>query len=179
VIGFLRFVGLVNAAVWLGAAVFFVLTVPPAFSAANMKQLLTGAGVREAIEQILWNRFFVVHHVCGAIALVHLLAEWLYTSKALERFLLGLVLGIFSLGLLSGLWLQPRLEKLNYTRHFAPAIEQKEAADRSFRFWKGAMQALNLAMTLGLLVYFWRLSAPPAVPRFSGAGKYPPNLFRG
>jgi hypothetical protein len=179
VIGFLRFVGLVNAAVWFGATIFFVVTVPPAFSSSTMEQLLTGGGVREAVEQVLWSRFFIVHHVCGAIALVHLLAEWLYTSKTLERLLLGLVLGIFSVGLISGLWLQPRVEKLNYTRHFAPALEQKGAADRSFRFWKGALQALNLGMAAGLLVYFWRLSNPATTPRFSGTPKYPPNLFRG
>ncbi len=40
VIGFLRFIGLTNAAVWFGAAVFFTFVGGPAFFSPEMKHLL-------------------------------------------------------------------------------------------------------------------------------------------
>ena len=100
-IGFLRFVGVANAAMWFGASIFFTFSVGPAFFSDKMIGLLTRpyAG---AAAQIVIERYFLFHELCGAVALVHLVAEWLYMGKPLQRLTLWLLLGILALGLVGG-----------------------------------------------------------------------------
>ncbi len=69
-IGFLRFLGILNAAVWCGSAIFLVVGLPALFS-PDLKKLLTDPGVGFAAEAIV-GRFFKVQYCCGAIALAHL-----------------------------------------------------------------------------------------------------------
>jgi hypothetical protein len=177
VIGFLRFVGIVNAAIWFGTAIFFTVSVAPAFFSPEMKRLLPAH--HGAAAQIVLERYFIMQHICGAIALVHLLAEWLYTGKALERFSVWVVIAIFSLGLVGGLWLQPRLKELYVAKYYGASEQQKEAAGRSFGFWHGISQGMNLLMTAGIFIYFWRVANPGPNGRSTGASKYTTNLFRG
>ncbi len=173
---FLRFVGVVNAGVWLGAAIFFTLGAGPAFFSPEMKTLL---GPRAypvysgAIAQIVIERYFVLQHWCGVIALAHLIAEWLYTGKPMEKITLGLLLGLFCLGLIGGFWMQPKMKSLHATKYGGATQELREQAAKSFRGWHGAARVLDLVMMGGLLVYLWRNLNRADAPRFVST-----DLFR-
>ena len=97
---------------------------------------------------------------------------------------LGLLLGILGVGFVSGLVLQPKLQKLHqakygYTRTTAgfargatPAPAQRAAAEASFKTWHAVSQVINLLTLGGLAVYFWRLANPSDGTRFSSTAKF-------
>ena len=67
-IGFLRFVGLMNAAVWFGAAIFFTFGIGAAAFSPEMKELLgpkNSPYFSGAIAQILIARYFHLQLLCG------------------------------------------------------------------------------------------------------------------
>ena len=160
-ISFLRFLGVANAAVWFGAAVFATLFAGPAFFSDRMIHALADqryyAG---AAAQVFLGRYFLLHYICGGLAVVHLLAEWLYLGRRLTRFTLGLLAIIAALALFGGVWMQPQLHGLHQTMYRGATAEERDTAAKSFRAWHGASQAANLFVTFGLLVYFWRLTHP-------------------
>jgi len=162
----LRFVGVANAAMWFGASIFFTFSVGPAFFSDKMIGLLTRpyAG---AAAQIVIERYFLFHELCGAVALVHLVAEWLYMGKPLQRLTLWLLLGILALGLVGGHILQPRLRDLHRTIHGpGSAPQQIDRAKQSFKLWHAASQALNLVVLGGVAVYLWRATTPGSGYRY-------------
>jgi hypothetical protein len=169
-------VGVVNAGVWLGAAIFLTLGAGPAFFSPEMKTLL---GPRSypvysgAIAQIVIERYFILQHFCGSIALAHLIAEWLYTGKPMEKTTLGLLLSLFCLGLIGGFWMQPKMKSLHATKYGGATLELREQAAKSFRGWHGAARVLDLVMMGGLLVYLWRNLNRADAPRFLST-----DLFR-
>jgi hypothetical protein len=174
VILLLRFIGVVNAAVWFGAAAFFTFAVAPTFFTPEMKKLL-GDIYGGLVAQLVLERYFMLHYWCGGVALLHLLAEWVYLGKALQRVMLWLLIGILGLGLLGGLWLQPKLKRLHqikYGRSDLFTSAQKASATRSFRVWHGVSQAMNLLVLGGLVVYYWRTVHPNEGPRFVSATKF-------
>ncbi|HYT59992.1 MAG TPA: DUF4149 domain-containing protein [Haliangiales bacterium] len=165
-IGFLRFVGVANAAIWFGASIFFTLFVGPAFFSEKMISLLTRpyAG---AAAQIIIERYFLMQQVCATLALVHLVAEWLYMGKPLQRLTLWLLLGISTLGLVGGYGLQPRLRRLHRTIYGSGStLQQIEQARQSFKLWHGTSQALNLVVIAGVAVYLWRVTTPGSGYRY-------------
>ena len=175
----LRFIGVTNAAIWLGSAVFFTFSVAPAvFYSPEMKELF-GPVFREyagAVAQVLLQYFFRMQYICAGVAVVHLVAERLYTRRPVERLRLHLLGWVILLGLMGGLLLQPHLKRLHYIRSSpASAPAQKEAAKVSFARWHGVSQVINLVAMAGLLGYFWRLTNPPspdAAPRFFSENKF-------
>jgi len=164
VIGILRFLGVDNAAIWFGAAIFFTFGVGPAVFSNQMKEILgpeAFPGYSGRIAMMILERYFILHHVCGIIALLHLVAEWLYMGKPLQRLTLWLLVGIFALGLIGGYVFRPRLQGHHRTIYGPGAtIEQRERAKRSFNTLHGISQALNLIVTAGLALYLWRMSTP-------------------
>lgn len=167
-IAFLRFIGILNAAVWFGAALFFTFGIAPVFFTPEMKSLL-GEIYAGLVAQAVVERYFVLHYCCGAVALMHQLAEWVYLGKALQRLTFGLLLGILTLSLMGGLWLQPKLKELHRIEYAKP--EQVPAAERAeakrlFRAWHGVAQTFNLLTLIGLAAFAWRLSTPPNGTRF-------------
>ena len=171
---FLRWLGVVNAAVWFGSGVFFTVAVAPAFFSSEMKQLLS-LPYAGAAAQIVLKRYYFLQLGCGLIAILHLLSEWLYTGKRVQRFVLLVLTVVLSLGLLGGLWLQPKLKDLYRTKYSPVSTpEQKQAAGRSFGLWHGAAQMLNVAAVLGLLIYLSQMTAPNGGTRF-----VPFHKFRG
>ena len=175
-IGFLRFVGVLNAAVWFGSAIFFTFGVGRAPFSPEMKGLL-GANnfpyFSGAIAQILIARYFHFQLACAAVAIVHLLAEWLYLGKSLRRFRTGLVAALCAAVLLGGYWLQPRLKGLHAVKYGVNnRLEIREAAARSFRTWHGVSQVINLLAVGGLAVYLWRVANPSDPTRFVSAVKF-------
>ena len=175
-IAFLRFFGIMNAAVWFGAAVFFTFGIAPAFFTPEMKKLL-GDIYAGLVAQAVIERYFVLHYCCGGLALLHQLAEWVYLGRALHRFTIGLLLTILALSMAGGLWLQPKLKELYRIEHGRPEQfrqEERNEAKLSFRRWHGASQIINVVVLASLAVFAWRVS----VPEQNGL-RFTPGKFRG
>ena len=119
-IGFLRFVGILNAAVWFGAAVFFTFGTGLAPFSQEMKDLLGQDNYpyfSGAIAQVFIARYFYFQIACAMVAVVHLLAEWLYLGKHPQKLQVGLLIGLASAALIGGYWLQPKLKALHATKY--------------------------------------------------------------
>ena len=172
-IGLLRFVGVCNAAIWIGAAFWFIFGVDPASTSQEMKDLLGGRNYPYfsiAITQILSTRFFHLFFFCSLLALLHLAAEWLYLGKYPKRLWLGLVVSLFLFGLVQVWWLQPHLKSWHYIRYAQqPASEQ---AGRAFRAWSAVSEGANLIALCALGFYLWRVANPPDPARFVSATKF-------
>jgi hypothetical protein len=176
VTGFLRFVGVLNIAVWLGAAIFFTFFAGPAIFSNEMKDILGAKNFpyfSGAVAQLLVGRYFDLQLVCGALSLLHLLAEWLYLGKITPKRWLGLLAGLILVGLFGGFLLQPRLKQWHAIRYSSTAtVEQREAAGRSFKTWHAGSQIANLLMLTGLAGYLWRVANPEDQPRFVSTTKF-------
>lgn len=171
-IGFLRFIGLLNAGIWLGAAVSFTIALGPAFFSAEMKSILPPP-YNGAAAQIIIKRYFILLYCCGAIALIHLILEKLYSGKAIERLTMGALALAISFGLLGGIWLQPKLRELHLRKYNSgSSVEVRAEADRTFKTWHGVSQTMNLLVMAGLLVYFWRVSSQTNSSRFISSNKF-------
>lgn len=178
VIGFLRFMGMLNAAIWLGAAIFCTLGVLPLVNSQAMTALLgqtyfpylSGGIVRLIIARLFyWQIFFAV------IAWLHLVLEWLYLGRTPRRLWVGLLTLLFSVSLIAGLWLNPKLTRLHRSAHAVNLRpEDRAVAEKSFRLWDGVFEAVNVLLIGGLGVYFWRLTTTEDAPRF-----VTPVKFRG
>ena len=174
----LRLIGLLNVAVWFGAAAFFTLGVAPAFFSPEMKTLLgeqSYPAFSGRLAMVVVSRYFILHYWCGAIALLHQLAERFYLGKPLQRFQFGLLAGICLLSLIGGLWLQPTIRKLHAVKYgrseyYSPA--QKGQAARSLALWHGSARVIDLLVLAGLGVYLWRIANPGDTPRFVPASKF-------
>ncbi|HEY9173589.1 MAG TPA: DUF4149 domain-containing protein [Verrucomicrobiae bacterium] len=175
VIGFLRFVGLLNAAVWLGAAVFFTFGAGPAAFSDEMKTLLGPKNhpyFSGAIAQVLIARYFTFQLICGVIAALHLFTEWLYLGRPMRRFTGYLLVGLLLLGLAGDFGMQPKIKRLHAAKYAVNATPQsREAAARSLAAWHGVAQSVNLLMLAGLVVYVWRVANPSEATRFVPAVK--------
>lgn len=171
----LRFVGLANAAVWLGGTVFYMLAVAPALVSQDMVKVLRPENFpyySGAIGQVVLARYFSLHLVCASVALVHLLVERLYLGRAERRAWTGLLIFLFGLGLIGAVWLAPKLRDLQRTQFLVKAAPgQREAATKSFQVWHGFFQGINVLMVAGVAVYFWRAAHPPDDLRFVGSPK--------
>ena len=174
-IGLLRFVGLINAAVWFGSALFIAIGAESAATSPAMKDLLGPKNFPYfslAIDQILTTRLFHVYLLCSVVALLHLAAEWLYLGKYPHRVWLGLVLCFCLIGVTQNYWLQPRLAAWHRLRYSGGA--QSQAADHAFGYGQTASEMLDFIVILGLAVYLWRVAYPPEPARF-----LTPSKFRG
>lgn len=176
----LRFIGVMNAAIWLGSAVFFTFVAAPAFFSAAVKATPLGGFWPGIMAQFVVERYFYVQYICGSIAIVHQLAEWVYLGRPLRRGIMVLLTMLMLLGLMGGLWFTPKLKQLNLTQYgldekFAVArysTDQRSQAARSFKIWHGVSSSLNLMGMLALGFYYWRLVHPNDASRFTSAGKF-------
>ena len=169
-IGLLRFIGIFNAAVWLGAAIFFTFGAGPAFFSDEMKRMIPPP-YNGVAAQLVIERYFILQYICGAIALLHLFAAKSYLGRKIDRGLFGILFALFSLGLLGGFWLQPKLKNLHALKYFGRSMEQQASAAQSFGMWHGISQLANLFMLVALLYYFWRLIFTENESRTTGWGK--------
>ena len=55
--------------------------------------------------------------MCSIIAIVHLLAEWLYLGQFPQNSRLALLLGLCLAVMAGGYWLQPRMKALHATKY--------------------------------------------------------------
>lgn len=162
--------GLLNAAVWLGAAVFCSTGL---LVAMNSRAAIALIGtqyftqVSGALTQIVFSRFYHLQILCAIVAGLHLVAEWLYLGRYPRRFWAGLLVALFVTSLVGSLWLNPKLTRLHRAQ-FVPnqPAAQVEIARRQFQVWEGVFQAVNVLMIGGIAVYFWRLTQVENEPRF-------------
>jgi len=170
--GFLRFVGVLNAAVWLGAACFFTLVAGPAFFSAEMLSFLPRPHAGRAAEVIL-QRLFLLQQGCAVIALIHLGLEHFHSGRAVEKLTLALLVCLLGFGLAGGQWLLPKMHELQRVRYGAqttPAQKQQAAAE--FASWHRASRVADLAALAALMFYLWRLTRPAGGPRFAPLDKF-------
>jgi hypothetical protein len=174
VIGLLRFVGIVNAAIWLGAAIFFTFGAGPAIFSGDMRTLL-GANnfpfFSGAIARIILNSYFHFQIACGVVALLHLAAGKLYLGRPVSKFTVGLLTSLLAITLLGGFWLQPKMHDL-HVRGYSPKVSvgERATAMHSFRVWHGISQVINLFVIGGIIVYVWRVNNPPNPTQFVRPG---------
>lgn len=174
--GLLRFIGMLNAAVWLGAAVFCSTTLLVALNSRDTVNLIGVAyfnQVSGTLTQIIFTRLFYLQILCAVVAWLHLVAEWMYLGRIPRRFWFGLLSLLFALSLAGSLWLCPKLVGLQRAQ-FAPTLapEQRELARGSFRRWDGVFQVMNILMIAGVAVYFWRVTNTQDEPRFVSPFKF-------
>jgi hypothetical protein len=169
--GFLRFVGIVNAAIWFGSAIFFAVGILPGVFSTELHTLFHEPAADPyysgAVAQALFKRFFAFQCICGFVALLHLFAEKLYLGRPLPRFGTGLVVALFCFSLIGSYWLQPHMQDLRQTRYFGRTQEQKDRARNSFGTWHVLSEVANLFVMAGLLVHLIR------VTRSAGPSRYP------
>jgi hypothetical protein len=170
VLGLLRFISLVNAAVWLGAGVFFTLGVGQAVFSDEMKRIF-GKYYVGIIAQHLIGQYFLFHIVCGCIALAHLLFEVFYLRRSIRRWVFAAVIVPLCLGLLGAFVFQPRMRTLYQAMYLGP-VEQRAAAQKQFGMMHGLSQTMNLASVILVVAYLWRLGNPPETPRFVSSHKF-------
>jgi hypothetical protein len=172
VTGFLRFIGLLNAAVWLGAAISFTVALGPAFFSNEMKAIIP-APYNGYAAQVVIHRFFLLSFWCSGIAFAHFFLEKLYLGKRAERIVVIALVVMIGLTLIGGIFFQPRLRALHLQKYDKRATtEQRDAASRSFGILHGISQGMNLLVIGGLLIYFFRFSASSSSPRFTSMQKF-------
>lgn len=173
--GILRFIGLANAAVWLGGAIFYTIGFAPALGSEDIVAVLGPKNFpyfSGAIAQVALTRYFRLQLACATVALLHWVVEWLYLGRAPRRFWTYLLVTLFWVSVVGSFWLGPKLRELHraqYLVNAAPA--QREAAAKSFHTRQAIFQGLNVLMIAGVAVYFWRAANPPDELRFVGSAK--------
>ena len=175
-IGLLRFVGILNAGVWFGTAIFLTFGAAPAVVSADMERLLGPKNFpyfSDAISQVLWARYFHFQVGCAIVALLHVLSERLYLGKSPEKVWLGLLTALFAIALLGAAWVQPKLRDLNTARYAANIrLEDRRAAGEAFAAWRRALQVINVFAMSGLGIYLWHMANRADPTRFVSANKF-------
>lgn len=165
-----------NASIWLGTAIFFSLGAGPACVSGDIQRLL---GVKNfpfysvAIQQVLMSRYFIFLSISALIALLHLLAEWIYMGRPARQVSLMLLGGLIAMILVGGLAVQPRIEKLHAVQYAVSSTPaQRTSAAKWLPFWRGSFHLINVIMIGGLVVYVWRTANPLDTPRFISSVKF-------
>ena len=167
-----RYLAVLNAAIWLGATVFFTLGAGPAIFGPDVALFLPKPYRARVAEEVI-ARLFTLQQVCGAFALALLLADCVRAGRWVRRVHVGVVGGMWVAALLAGYWLAPKLHELQQVRYSPEANPTEQAAaTRSFNAWHGISQAMNLAVLAGLLFHLGAVSRPPEAPKLA-------NTFRG
>jgi hypothetical protein len=166
-----------NAAVWLGAAIFFTFGAEPVCFSTEIRTALgvpAASYFPGAIAGVVMDRYYVVTMACAVIALAHFLAEWFYLGRPRRKFSFGLVLTLFILTFLGSRAIQPNLTHLNRKHYTAAQPAERESAGKNFHILRVTSIALNLLIIGGLVVYVSRVSSPSDTLRFMR-----PVQFRG
>lgn len=176
VIEWLRFLGLLNASLWLGTCVYHVLGALPSLSAAANARILGTANAAyygTAFRQLLDESFWYFNFIFALVACAHAVTMWLYLGRTPRRAWLGLLAGLILIASLEAMVLQPALRSLHLTRHSPRMPPQTRAtANSSFKAWQGFSVVLMFLQFSGLAVYFWRMANPSEAPRFVSAVKF-------
>jgi len=81
-------------------------------------------------------------------------------------------LGVLSLALSTGLWVEPKVKRLHLELYGVRSTpQQRVEAGKSVRLWRGMLQLANVLGVLGLWVYTWEVSNPGVTARFLSPAK--------
>jgi hypothetical protein len=171
VIGFLRFIGLLNAGVWVGAAVFLILGAEPALhsNAARAYLLKSHGYFAGALDGVIRARFLYFNLVCGGIAMTHLLAEWLYLGRPIRRISVWLVLILCALAIVNIGVFESRVGLFHEARYRGATPAARQEAQEAYDHWRRASNTADLLMLAGLCVFLWSVARDENVLRFVGA----------
>lgn len=169
-----RIAGLLNAAVWLGATALHLLLVAGAFSAPLMTALL-GPLHAGAAGDIIAGRFHLLGWICAGVTAGVVLAEWLYTGRLAERWLLWLLCGVLVAHAADAWVVQPRAERLLRQAYLGPgrvALRQawtpaQIGAANGRRWCRNTSRVLQGASALALGVYVWQAALALNATRFT------------
>jgi hypothetical protein len=179
VILLLRFIGVMNAAVWFGAAVFLLVAAGAFFSTAAESTPL-GKFWPGVLVQFIFERFFYLQCICVTVAIAHQLAEWVYLGRNLQRWVMILLATLLLSGLVDGLIVAPRLRSLNLVKYgvnekYAPAnytYEERSQAAATFKTWHRVSRVWGFAATMALGIFFWKVVHPGDNSRFLSSSKF-------
>ncbi|MBI1839795.1 MAG: hypothetical protein HYR88_02955 [Verrucomicrobia bacterium] len=169
---FLRFVGVMNAAVWLGASLFQLFAVSPFFGSAATRWLLgdahaLGAGL------MLWDRFYTTHYLCLGVAWIQLLAEWVYLGRGIPPFHRWALTSLLVLGVLGHVELNRWVTPAHWNRYQPKAsAESRASAERTYPLSSAVWMTTNVALDLTVLVFSLRILMAVPGPRFMTQGKF-------
>lgn len=179
-IAFLRFIGVMNASVWFGAVVVFSALISPALASPELLKLFTilrtpvePVAYAHLVGEIVVERFYLIHYICGSIGAFHLLLEWLYTGKGVRLFMVYIMLTLTALGLINGLVLNPKMKQLHRIHYGVTSTPAQQAqAGKMFQVLNTTTQIIHWVMVGGLLIYTWKTASPGEQPRFSSTRKF-------
>ncbi len=189
--GILRFLGLFNAAVWVGGSVFFSFLAGPVFFSPEVKSI-TPPPYNGIVAQAMLGRYFTLHLLCGVLAILHLLLEWLYGGGGFPRRTVAVVGVLLGLALIGGKFIGPKLTVWHQQEYQfklksegePPMIESAtyepqviQNAKWKFDVWHGVSQLINLAMLTLLTWRFWSLTRPGGHDSSNSYGQRKRNLF--
>ena len=159
-----------NAAVWLGTAIFLTFGADPACYSADMRAVLGagtgGAYYPGAVAHVIMTRYYHITLACGLVALLHLVSEWLYLGRPGRKFSFALLIGLFGWTLIGSNAVQPALAKLNRQHYTATQPADRQAAAKSFHILRTVERVFNILVICGLVVYTWRIANPSDNLRF-------------
>ena len=175
----LRAIGIFNAAIWLGSAVFFTFGVAPGIFSDDMKKVFApqssalGDYYLGIIAQQLIGRYFTVNLVCCLVGLAHFFGEMIYMGKPFRRFTFSVLIGILAMGLLTAYVFAPKMKEVHRIK-YSGTPDQRAAATQQFSRMHAISSVGNLLTLIGLLLYTWQVSNPSDPMRFVGAtsGKF-------
>ncbi len=155
---------------------FFLVGTGPAVESAEMDRLLGSknyAYYSGAIAQMIGARLYYLELVCGTLALLQVLAAWLYLGRAPSRPWIGLLFLLVVIALLQAEWLQPKLRQLHLSAHAVnlPASARENALG-SLHKWDKVDLTIELFLITGLAAYLWRVANPSDPPRFVSSVKF-------
>lgn len=157
-----------NAAVWLGTAVFFTFGAEPASFSADMRGVLgiTGESYYPgAIAGVVMTRYYYIMLACSLVSLLHFLAGWMYMGRPMQKHSFGLLAAMFVLLIICSNAIEPSMNRLNRKHYTATQIDDRESAGRSFRILHVTTRVLNVFIIGGLAFYAWRVASPSETRR--------------
>ncbi len=158
-----------NAAVWLGTAIFFTFGAEPACFSADMRGVLGVTGESYypgAIAGVVMTRYYHVMLACSLVSLLHFLGEWLYLGRPTRKFSFGLLAALFVLLIISCNAIEPSMNRFNRQRYTATQIDDRESAGKYFRILHVTTRVFNVLIIGGLAFYAWRVGTPSDTLRF-------------
>ena len=188
---FIRFIGIFNIAVWAGGSVFFSFLAGKVFFSPEVTQF-TPPPYNGLIAQAMLERFFLLHYICGILAISHLLLEWFIKQDAFPKRPVSYIGILLLLALLGGKLISPNLNVWHQQKYqfqiksegdppmieFKPySKEIRQDAKLKFNIWHGISQTVNLIMLIMLTYHFWKLIYPSNSSHLQTYSQKKRNLF--
>lgn len=153
----LRLVQLAVVATWFGASIFLTFFVGPALFSPEVLGVIPKYHAGR-VAQVILGQFFWLQLTCGSVALLISLFGWVLGGTRQRPWATVLLLALVSVVLVLGQTLPPRMERwhaIQYAPNTTPL--QKSEAQGAFRRLHGLSQVANLAVMLGVALYFFQL----------------------